>query len=400
MVVNQSISSSSSLESLKDLISNSLLTTTQTCLATVQDFVRELQSTEYNQNAAYKDLQQLSTLFSLQLQLIDHLKPIIQSGHQFVDHLMNRLSEKRDGEFNQCDGIDISDLSKYQSDLSNISDGLPISTSKKSKMNDEEQTSAPTQSRNVQPFTLPGYRLPQLSTTTAISFFEKHVIPAMNNITEELSSGMTLNTLVEIMIKLNTYSNLSLNLTNGEVDFQNGITQIDNYTIQTSTKPSNRNNNDKLIDHEVIIVDVDKKEMTVLMSPNKSSLFIEMDSSGMKENEIIDLNREGRRWEGGELNGKPFGFGCEYSEEGNLIYEGFVFEGKKVCFGKEWNDDGNNNCLMYEGGYCNDERWACANISNSLFFMGKYSTHACAFQAVRYFPFSNGPFALYTRAVS
>ena len=28
-----------------------------------------------------------------------------------------------------------------------------------------------------------------------------------------------------------------------------------------------------------------------------------------------------------------------------------------MCFGKEWNDDGNNNCLMYEGGYCNDKRW-------------------------------------------
>ena len=82
-----------------------------------------------------------------------------------------------------------------------------------------------------------------------------------------------------------------------------------------------------------------------------------MDCSGMKENVIIDLNEGGRRWEGGELNGKPFGFGCKYSEEGNLVYEGFVFEGKKVCFGKEWNDNENNNCLMYEGGYCNDERW-------------------------------------------
>ena len=29
----------------------------------------------------------------------------------------------------------------------------------------------------------------------------------------------------------------------------------------------------------------------------------------------------------------------------------------KVCVGKEWNDDGNNNCLMYEGGYWNGERW-------------------------------------------
>ena len=56
------------------------------------------------------------------------------------------------------------------------------------------------------------------------------------------------------------------------------------------------------------------------------------------------------------MNGKPFGFGCEYSEEGNLVYEGFVFEGKKVCFGKEYYDDVNNNCLMYKGGYWNDER--------------------------------------------
>ena len=29
----------------------------------------------------------------------------------------------------------------------------------------------------------------------------------------------------------------------------------------------------------------------------------------------------------------------------------------KVYIGKEWNDDGNNNCLVYEGGYCNGERW-------------------------------------------
>ena len=97
--------------------------------------------------------------------------------------------------------------------------------------------------------------------------------------------------------------------------------------------------------------------MTVLTADGIDSELIEMDSSEMRENEIIDLNEEGRRWEGGELNGKPFGFGREYSEEGNLVYEGFVFEGKKVCFGKEYNDDVNNNCLMYEGGYWNDERW-------------------------------------------
>ena len=97
--------------------------------------------------------------------------------------------------------------------------------------------------------------------------------------------------------------------------------------------------------------------MAVFTAESLDSELIEMDCSGMRDNVIIDLNSEGRRWEGGELNSKPFGFGREYSENDNLVYEGFVFEGKKVCFGKEWNDDGNNNCLMYEGDYCNGKRW-------------------------------------------
>ena len=97
--------------------------------------------------------------------------------------------------------------------------------------------------------------------------------------------------------------------------------------------------------------------MFVYNAESVGSELVEMDSSGMRENVIIDLNEEGRRWEGGELNGKPFGFGREYSENDNLVYEGFVFEGMKVCVGKEWNDDGNNNCLVYKGGYCNDKRW-------------------------------------------
>ena len=128
-----------------------------------------------------------------------------------------------------------------------------------------------------------------------------------------------------------------------------------NSTISTIPTPTTINSY-----YEFIIIDRDdenRKRMAVLTADGLESELVEMDCSGMKENAMIDLNEGGRRWEGGEWNGKPFGFGCEYSEEGNLVYEGFVFEGKKVCFGKEWNDDGNNNCLMYEGGYCNDKRW-------------------------------------------
>ena len=117
------------------------------------------------------------------------------------------------------------------------------------------------------------------------------------------------------------------------------------------------------------------KKMAVLTADSVDSELVEMDCSGMRENVIIDLNREGRRWEGGELNGKPFGFGREYSEKDNLVYEGFVFEGMKVCFGKEWNNASNNNCLMYEGGYCNNERWGegkSYNLNGNVVYEGEW----------------------------
>ena len=149
----------------------------------------------------------------------------------------------------------------------------------------------------------------------------------------------------------------------GYVDLKNedvkGLFEIDNFHIQMSRY---RNDKSEFSHYELIIADNNSyengnKRMTVLTAKSLDSELIEMDCSGMKENVIIDLNREDCRWEGCELNSKPFGFGFENSEEDNLVFEGFVFEGKRVCFGKEWNDDGNNNCLVYDGGYCNGERW-------------------------------------------
>ena len=131
--------------------------------------------------------------------------------------------------------------------------------------------------------------------------------------------------------------------------------------------------------YELIIADNsddgDNKRMAILTAERLESELVEMDCSGMRENMIIDLNFGGRRWEGGELNGKPFEFGYEYSEDGNLVYEGFVFEGKKVCVGKEWNDGGNNNCLMYEGSYCNGERCGKGksyDLSGNVDFEGEW----------------------------
>ena len=61
----------------------------------------------------------------------------------------------------------------------------------------------------------------------------------------------------------------------------------------------------------------------------------------------IDLNENGDRWEGDSLNGNPFGYGCIYHSENQLIYSGFIFEGLKVCYGTELYGD---VCIVeYEG---------------------------------------------------
>ena len=176
-----------------------------------------------------------------------------------------------------------------------------------------------------------------------------------------------------VMDNQNTCSTSYINLQRNET--VKGVFEMGNYHIQLNEKRGDDGN----IDHyEFIIVDnsdSEKRKMAVLTAESVDSELGEMDCSGMRENVIIDLNEEGRRWEGGELNGKPFGFGREYSEDGNLVYEGFVYEGMKVCVGKEWNDDGNNNCLMYEGGYCNDERWGkgkSCDLDGNVDFEGEW----------------------------
>ena len=182
-----------------------------------------------------------------------------------------------------------------------------------------------------------------------LSFLEKHAL--MNK--EVIKQGVTLSDVWNALFKNPLIlSSVSINISNpneGE-----GVLQAGCCFIQLCKVDKEKDD----LSYEVILCDYSdsNKQIYILSAPAFDSKLVEIDISEMKENVTIDLNREGRRWEGGELNGKPFGFGREYSEEGNLVYEGFVFEGKKVCIGKEWNDDGNNNCLVYEGCYCNGER--------------------------------------------
>ena len=89
---------------------------------------------------------------------------------------------------------------------------------------------------------------------------------------------------------------------------------------------------------ELMIVNVLNHSMIVLKGLKGEELN-EMDLSELIENEIVDLNDDGRRWEGEVLKGDLFGYGCLYDEENELEYEGWMIEGKKRCYGIEyWND--------------------------------------------------------------
>ena len=121
----------------------------------------------------------------------------------------------------------------------------------------------------------------------------------------------------------------------------------------------------------MIIADCDMKKNLIVWNANSKRekmgrIDFDMDDgkgNGWEECGVIYLNNVGCYWEGGVLNGCErycCGYGKEYNEENNLVYEGFMFGGRRVCYGKEYRgirDKNGKNGLMYEGGYWNGIRY-------------------------------------------
>ena len=99
-------------------------------------------------------------------------------------------------------------------------------------------------------------------------------------------------------------------------------------------------------DKGVIVVDLDKRR---LLKVNEGDL------SGVKHNEIVDLNEDGDRWEGDVLNGKPCGWGVLYNKDNFVMYEGFRVDDLNVCYGRSYYADVSR--IEYEGEICEGLRW-------------------------------------------
>ena len=157
---------------------------------------------------------------------------------------------------------------------------------------------------------------------------------------------------------------------------QHEIYQIGFSGLYFLRKDGNVYSHSEIIDNDIIRIiecDKDEKWMKVKSHQSNSLECDELDFNEVKKGIIIDLNENGERWEGASLKDSPFGYGCLYNENNQLIYKGFVFEGMKVCFGVEFYGD--VGIVEYEGEYYQNNRCGYGrlyNKKNELVYDGKW----------------------------
>ena len=108
--------------------------------------------------------------------------------------------------------------------------------------------------------------------------------------------------------------------------------------------------------YQIIICNKIERKMAILNGMGYTGKLVELNASHIDNNAIIDLDRNGSRWEGGMLDDKPFGWGRRISGKDNVVYEGFEYNGQRVCCGEEYCDNVANNRMTFCGYYLNSRR--------------------------------------------
>ena len=118
-----------------------------------------------------------------------------------------------------------------------------------------------------------------------------------------------------------------------------------------------------------------------IASPYKLSYFQgpvllylhQLDLNELQRGVTIDLSEDGSRWEGDSLNGDPYGYGCIYNSENELIYSGFVYDGMKVCYGNVFYAF--VGIIEYSGNFYNNIRCGYGKLydkKNTLVYEGEW----------------------------
>ena len=108
--------------------------------------------------------------------------------------------------------------------------------------------------------------------------------------------------------------------------------------------------------YQIIIGSKTERKMAILNGVGYTGELVEINRSHIDSNAVIDLDRNGSRWEGGMLDDKPFGWGRRISGKDNVVYEGFEYNGQRVCCGEEYLDNAVNNGVTFCGYYLNSRR--------------------------------------------
>ena len=130
--------------------------------------------------------------------------------------------------------------------------------------------------------------------------------------------------------------------------------------------------------------DKNDKWMKVRERKEENEEWSEIDLSGLKRGITIDLHENGERWEGDSLNGSPFGYGCLYNSENQLIYSGFIYEGLKVCYGIEMY--GGISIVEYEGEFYKGMRYGNGKLydkKNELIYEGEWANNPLELYSLR-----------------
>ena len=124
----------------------------------------------------------------------------------------------------------------------------------------------------------------------------------------------------------------------------------------------------------VIECDMKGKWMKVKERKKNCIEWEEMDLNQIQHGVIIDLSDVGDRWEGGCVNGLPFGYGCMYNSKNIVLYRGFVFDGMKVCYGSVFYDD--CGIAEYVGGFYQNNRFGYGKLyskKSELLYEGEWN---------------------------
>ena len=116
----------------------------------------------------------------------------------------------------------------------------------------------------------------------------------------------------------------------------------------------------------IVVADVDKHDVSVSETKGTSVREIVVEEKG-----VVNLDRNGSRWEGNVKGGEPFGYGVMYGGKGEILYKGFMLNRMRVCYGIEYYP--HMSQIAYEGGYYDNQRHGYGmlyDINGSVVYQG------------------------------